>query len=82
MSPEMQGSPWVAGDLRGVNCRAVTRFDQLEDMLHHRLHVEAGAVEDDRVLRGAKRGDGPGGIRLVARPDLSEQLVLIHRDTP
>lgn len=73
---------WVAGELRGVNCRTTKGFDHLQHVPDDRVHIEARAIEDDRVFSGPEGSDGPSGIRLVARLNLGEELVVIDLDPP
>ena len=65
----------LAGRLGGLEDVALDPGDDL-------IEVEAGAVDDLRVLRGLHRGDGPGGVAGVAFPEVAEDRLGRERIAP
>ena len=78
---DLSKTPGNAGECvgsRGVKGCQLQESTKLEHVLDDRFEVEAGAVEDDRVLGRAQRCDGSGRVGLVAGPYFGQNLVIIR----
>src|SRR5918992_3133067 len=52
-----------------------TVLEERHDAVDHLIHAEALGIDDRGVLGSGERGDGAGGVGLVAAPDRVEHLL-------